>query len=116
MIVSVVPPMWSSGHGQSSWLQIQRSGSDSRRYQFFWEVVRLERGPLSPLSTTEELHGRKSSGSGLESQEYDIRDPPRWPRGTIYPQNLALTSPTSDGLSVGIVRLRTEATEFSLDF
>jgi hypothetical protein len=39
------PPLWSSG--QSSWLQIQRSGLDSRRYQiFFWEVVGLERGPL----------------------------------------------------------------------
>jgi hypothetical protein len=32
------PPLWSSG--QSSWLQIQRSGLDSRRYQIFWEVVR----------------------------------------------------------------------------
>jgi hypothetical protein len=27
----------------SSWLQIQRSGFDSRRYQIFWEVVGLER-------------------------------------------------------------------------
>jgi hypothetical protein len=27
------PPLWSSG--QSSWLQIQRSGFDSRRYQMF---------------------------------------------------------------------------------
>jgi hypothetical protein len=27
------PPLWSSG--QSSWLQIQRSGFDSRRYQIF---------------------------------------------------------------------------------
>jgi hypothetical protein len=30
------------------------------------------------------------------------------------PQRLALTSPTSCGRSVGIVRLRTTATEFSL--
>jgi hypothetical protein len=51
--------------GQSSWLQIQRS--DSRPYQIFWEVMGLERGPLSLVSTTEELLGRKSSGSGLES-------------------------------------------------
>jgi hypothetical protein len=35
----------------------------------------------------------------------------RWPRGTLYPQKLALTSPTSGGRSAGIVRLRTEATE-----
>jgi hypothetical protein len=32
----------------------------------------------------------------------------------LYPQKLALTSPTSGGLSVGIVRSRTKATEFSL--
>jgi hypothetical protein len=51
------PPMWS--RGQSSWLQIQRSGFDSRRYQIFWEVVDLERGPLSLMSTIEELLGRK---------------------------------------------------------
>jgi hypothetical protein len=37
----------------------------------------------------------------------------RWPRNTLYPQKLALTSPTSGGRSVGIVRLRTKATEFS---
>jgi hypothetical protein len=36
----------------------------------------------------------------------------RWPRNTLYPQKLALTSPTSGGRSVGIVRLRTTATEF----
>jgi hypothetical protein len=29
----------------------------------------------------------------------------------LYPQKLALTSPTSGGLSVGIVRSRTKATE-----
>jgi len=32
----------------------------------------------------------------------------------LYPQKLALTSPTGGGRSVGIVRLRTEATEFNL--
>jgi hypothetical protein len=32
----------------------------------------------------------------------------------IYPQKLALTSPTGGGRSVGIVRSRTKATEFSL--
>jgi hypothetical protein len=35
-----------------------------------------ERGPLRLVSTIEELLGRKSSGSGLESQEYGQRDPP----------------------------------------
>jgi hypothetical protein len=32
---------------------------DSRRYQIFCEVVGLERGPLSLVSTTEELLDRK---------------------------------------------------------
>jgi hypothetical protein len=56
------PPLWSSG--QISWLQFRRPGFDSRHYQIFWkkkkkkkgkQVVGLERGPLSPVSTTEEL-------------------------------------------------------------
>jgi len=34
----------------------------------------------------------------------------------IYPQKLALTSPTGGGRSVGIVRVRTKATEFVLLF
>jgi hypothetical protein len=49
-------PLWSSG--QSSCLQIQRSGFNSQRYQIFWEVVGLELGPLSLVSTTEELFER----------------------------------------------------------
>jgi hypothetical protein len=40
---------------------------DSRRFQIFWEAAGLERGPLSLEKTTEELLGRKSSGSGLEN-------------------------------------------------
>jgi hypothetical protein len=36
----------------------------------------------------------------------------RWPRDTLYPLKLALTSPTSGGRSVGIVRWRTIAPEF----
>jgi hypothetical protein len=87
---------------------------DSRRYQVFWEVVLLERGPLSLLSTVEEVLGRKSSGSCPENREYSRRDPLRWPRNTLYPQKLALTSPTSGGRLVGIVPSRTKTTEFSL--
>jgi hypothetical protein len=34
-------------------------GSISGRYQIFWEVVGLERGPLSLVNTTEDLHERK---------------------------------------------------------
>jgi hypothetical protein len=110
-ILSQRPSLWSSR--QSSWLQIQRSGFDSRRYQILWEVVGLERGPLSLVSTTEELLERKSSGSAVESRYYGSTDPSRWPRGNLYPQTLALTSPTSVSRLVGIVRLRVQVTEFS---
>jgi hypothetical protein len=87
-------------------------GFDSRQYQNFWEAVGLERVPLRLVSTTEELLGRNSSGSGLENREYGCGDPLRWPRDILHPQMLTLTSPTSGGGSVAIVRLRTKATEF----
>jgi hypothetical protein len=134
------PPLWSSG--QSSWLQngdvlcflwgrteflyamyqkvdcllaiIQRPGFISRCYQIFWEVVGLERGPPSLVSKIEELLEGKNSRSGLENREFGRRDLSIWPRDTLYPQKLALTSPTSCGRSVSIVRSRTHATEFSL--
>jgi hypothetical protein len=43
----------------STWLQIQKSGFFSRRYQIFWEVLGLERGQLSLVSTIEELFEEK---------------------------------------------------------
>jgi hypothetical protein len=45
--------------------------------------VCLELGPLSLVSTIEELLGRKSSGFGLESREYCRKDPLRLPRETF---------------------------------
>jgi hypothetical protein len=42
--------------------------------QIFSDAVGLERGPLSLVSTTEELLGRKSRSSGLEIREYGRRD------------------------------------------
>jgi hypothetical protein len=104
------PPLWSSG--QSSWLQIQRFGFNFRRCQIFREVVVLERGPLSLVSTTEELLGRNNSFSGLEIREYGRGDPFHWSLDTLYPQKLTLTSPTSCGRSIGILRSWTNATEF----
>jgi hypothetical protein len=45
-------------------------GFGSLHYQIVREVVDLERDPLSLVSTTEELLGRKSSGSRLKNVEY----------------------------------------------
>jgi hypothetical protein len=104
------PPLWSSG--QSSWLQIQRSGFDSRRYQIFWEVVGLEPCPLSLVSTIEELLGRKvaapvkkAENTAVGMRNADCATP-------LYSQKLALTSLTGGSRSVGIVRSRTQAMEF----
>jgi hypothetical protein len=72
--------------------------------------VGLERGPVSLVSTTEELLGRKCSGSGKENREFGRRDPSLLPRDTLCPQKLALTSPKSSCSSVGIVRSRAKAT------
>jgi hypothetical protein len=60
----------------SSWLQFRKPGFGSRYYQKK-KVAWLERGPLSLVSTTEELLGRKSRGSCLETLEYGRRDPSR---------------------------------------
>jgi hypothetical protein len=81
-------------------------------YQIFWEIVGLERGPLSLVTPTEELLGRNSSGSGLEIREYGSGDLLHWPRNTLYPQKLALTSPTSGDRTVDIVRSCIMATDF----
>jgi hypothetical protein len=82
-------------------------------YQILWEVVCLEQCPLGFVSTIEELPERKSSGFGPENLEYRNWDPSRWPRGTFYPQKLALTSRTSGDCLLGIVLSRTQATEFN---
>jgi hypothetical protein len=80
-------------------------GFDSLGYQIFWVVVGLERGPIRLLRSIEELLEWKSS----RSVEIRCADHVT----TLYPQKLALTSPTGGGRSVGIVRSRTKATEFS---
>jgi hypothetical protein len=65
-LISVLwPPLWSSG--QSSWLQIRRPGFDSRYYQKK-KVVGLERGPLSLVSTIQQILDRKVAASGLKTE------------------------------------------------
>jgi hypothetical protein len=71
----------------------------------------MERGPLSLVSTIEELLERKSSGSGLkaENPSVGIR---RTDRATpLYPQKLALISPASGSRSIGIIPSRTKIME-----
>jgi hypothetical protein len=70
--------------------------------------VCLERDPLSLVRIIEELLEWKSSGSGQENRINGRGRPLLWPRDTLYPQKLALNSPTSGGRSIGIVRLRTK--------
>jgi hypothetical protein len=85
---------------------------DSRRYQIFCEVVGLERGPLSLVSTTEELLGRNSSDSSVEVREYGRRDASRWPSGTLYPQKVGTNLADKRGSLGGIVRSRTQPMDF----
>jgi len=59
---------------------------------------------------------KKSSGSRSRKQRLTAVGTRCADRVTpLYPQKLALASPTGDGRSVGIVRVRTKATEFSSD-
>jgi hypothetical protein len=96
--------------------RIRGPGFDSRRYQFFWEVVGLERSPLSLVRIIEELLGRKAAAPVQKTEINGHGDPLRWPRDTLYPLKLALNSPTSGGRSVGIVRWRTNTWDFSFSF
>jgi hypothetical protein len=86
-------------------------GFDSRALQEK-KVVGLERGPL--VCTAEELFGRNSKGFCQKSENTAV--------GIRHADNVApsirkkwaLTSLTSGGRLVGMVRLRAEATEFFL--
>jgi hypothetical protein len=106
------PPLWSSG--QSSWLQIRRPGFDSRHYQNKNKVVGLERGPLSLVSTTEELLDRNVAAPVWKTENTVVGIHHADQVAPFIRKKLAITSPTSGGRSVGIVRSRTQTMEFSL--
>jgi hypothetical protein len=76
--------------------------------------VGLERGPLSLVRITEELLERKVVASVYKTEINGRGNSLRLPRDTLYPLKLALTSATSGGRSVGIVRCRTKTPEFVL--
>jgi hypothetical protein len=73
--------------------------------------VGLERGPLSLMSTIEELLGRNSGGSGLETENTAVGINCADYATPSIRKKLSLTSPTSGGRSVGIVCLWTKTTE-----
>jgi hypothetical protein len=75
--------------------------------------VGLERGPLSLVSTTEELLDRKVADPvyKTENTAAGIRHADHV--APLYLQKLAITLLTSGGRSVGIVRSRTQTMEFS---
>jgi hypothetical protein len=62
----------------------------------------LERGPLSLVSTTEELLNRKVAAPVYKTENTAIGI--RHADQVLYPQKLAITSSTIGGRSVGIVR------------
>jgi hypothetical protein len=104
------PPLWSSG--QSSWLQIQRS-----RVRFLAppDFLRSSGSGTGSTQLRQDNWGatwKDNSGSGLKTEINGRGDSLRWPLDTLYPLKLVLTSPTSGGRSLGIVRWRIEAPKF----
>jgi hypothetical protein len=78
------------------------------------KVVGLERSPLSLVSTTEELLDRKVAAPVYKTENTAVGIRHADHVALLYPQKLAITSPTSGGRSIGIVRSRTQTMEFSL--
>jgi hypothetical protein len=89
---------------QSSWLQTQRSRV---RFPALPDFLRSSGSRTGSTQSREDNWGAISRKYRLWLENRDRGDPLRWPRYTLYQQNLALTSLTSCGRSVGIVRLRT---------
>jgi hypothetical protein len=78
------------------------------------KVVGLERGPLSLVRTTEELRKVADPVYKTENTAVGIRHTDH-----VAPsirKKFAITSPTSGGRSVGIIRSRTQNTESGLVF
>jgi hypothetical protein len=95
------PPLWSSG--QSSLLQIQRSGFNSWVWNWVHSALWVQlRSYLEEKIVTPGLE-IGITAVGIHHADYAT---------TLYPQKLALTSLTSGGRSVSIVLSQTKATEF----
>jgi hypothetical protein len=72
----------------------------------------VDRDPLGRVRTTDVLLEWKNCVSDLENRDYGRGDSLRWPRDTLSPQKLALTSPTCGDGSEGIVRSRDQSMAF----
>ena len=108
--------LWSSG--QSFWLQMQRFRVQSPALPDFLSSSGSGTGSTQPREPREVNWGatwmKKSSGSRSRKQRLTAVGTRCADHVTpLYPQKLALTSPTGGCRSVGIVRVRTKATEFS---
>jgi hypothetical protein len=80
------------------------------------KAVALERGALSLVRTTEELLDRKVSAPVNETDNTAVGIRHTEHVAPSIHKKLAITSPTSGGRSVSIVRSRTQTMEFSLVF
>jgi hypothetical protein len=76
------------------------------------KVVGLERGPLSLVSTTEELLDRKVAAPVYKTENTAVGTRHADHVAPSIRKKLAITSPTCGGCSVGIVRSRTQTMEF----
>ena len=104
------PPLWSSG--QSFWLQIQRSRVRFPALPDFLSSSGSGTGSAQPREVNWGATWiKKSSGSGPEQRLTAVGIRCADHVTPLYPQKLALTSPTGGGRSIGIVRSRTKATE-----
>jgi hypothetical protein len=74
----------------------------------------LERGPLSLVSTSEEVLDRKVAAPVLKTENTAVGIRHADHVALSIRKKLAITSQTSGGRSVGIVRSRTQTMEFSL--
>ena len=105
------PPLWSSG--RSFWLEIQRSRVRSPALPDFLSSSGSGTGSHSASwGQLRSYLNEKSSGSRSRKQRLTAVGNRCADHVTpLYPQKLALTSSTGGGRSVGIVRVRTKATE-----
>ena len=106
--------MWSTG--QSFWLQIRRSRVRSPALPDLLSSSGSGTGSTQPREVKLRSYlNKKSRGSRFRKQRLMAVGTRCANHVTpLYPQKLPLTSPTGGGRSVGMVRSRTKATEFSL--